>query len=401
MHRLLQRQIRRHLPEGQVPEGLEDFIKSIDDAYEAADNDRLMLERTMELSSQELLARNEQLSAVLEDLKRSQAQLIHSEKMAGLGQLIAGVSHEINTPAGAIVNSIEEIKNDYGELLGDLVNYALRLDHNLLQKYQQVCKFIISNSREIGTSEARQIAKPIDDYLSENGIDNSRTIAKNLASIGFTIENMPLVIDLLKSPLGEEIHTSLFKFGMSQIHVRDIKIAIGRIVNLVKALKLYSHAGQDEIMMTDLRQDFENTLTILHNRLKRGVAIHKEFEDIPEVKCYADQLNQVWTNLINNAIEAMAGVGEIWIRIRNYDQDTVEVQIEDNGPGISPVNLDKIFEAYFTTKPKGEGTGLGLSISKEIIEKHHGTLTVKSRPGQTVFTVRLPITLSEEKEEQV
>lgn len=212
---------------------------------------------------------------------------------------------------------------------------------------------------------------------------------------------MPLVIDLLKSPLGEEIHTSLFKFGMSQIHVRDIKIAIGRIVNLVKALKLYSHAGQDEIMMTDLRQDFENTLTILHNRLKRGVAIHKEFEDIPQVKCYADQLNQVWTNLINNAIEAMAGVGEIWIRIRNYDQDTVEVQIEDNGPGISPVNLDKIFEAYFTTKPKGEGTGLGLSISKEIIEKHHGTLTVKSRPGQTVFTVRLPITLSEEKEEQV
>ncbi|MBE9563212.1 MAG: HAMP domain-containing histidine kinase, partial [Proteobacteria bacterium] len=185
------------------------------------------------------------------------------------------------------------------------------------------------------------------------------------------------------------IQHSLRQFGTSQIHVRDIKIAIDRIAKIVKALKHYSHIDDSNLTLTSLQEDLDNTLIILHNQLKHGVIVHKKYDDIPPFRCYADLLNQVWTNLIYNSVQAMNAQGEIFVRLKKIN-DKIIVEIEDNGPGIPEDVMPKIFESNFTTKSKGEGTGLGLSICQELIQKHQGKIEVDSKPGRTCFKVILP-----------
>jgi signal transduction histidine kinase len=144
----------------------------------------------------------------------------------------------------------------------------------------------------------------------------------------------------------------------------------------------------------------DNTLIILNNKIKRAVVVHKEYGEMPALFCYADQLNQVWTNMVHNSIQAMRGEGEIFLRLGHDEASkSIFVEIEDSGPGIPPELHEKIFEPYFTTKPKGEGTGIGLSISKEIMERHRGSITLKSQPGKTCFRILLPVEnhLSEER----
>tara|TARA_B100000989_G_scaffold160655_1_gene119940 strand:- start:67 stop:576 length:510 start_codon:yes stop_codon:yes gene_type:complete len=147
----------------------------------------------------------------------------------------------------------------------------------------------------------------------------------------------------------------------------------------------------DKVSETSLEEDLNNTLIIFHNKIKRAIIVEKEFEELPKVKCYPDKLNQVWTNLIHNSIQAMAGSGKIVLRLKKVDKETVCVEVEDNGPGIPEDLQERIFEPYFTTREKGEGTGLGLSISRQIIQEHNGTIELESEPGKTCFKVYLPI----------
>ena len=149
---------------------------------------------------------------------------------------------------------------------------------------------------------------------------------------------------------------------------------------------------QAPVQSVDLREGLDNTLIILHNKLKRGVSVEKEHaEDLPLIQTYASELNQVWTNIIDNAIDAMDGEGRLIVRTRREDPWVV-VEIEDNGPGIPEEHQSKIFDPFFTTKEAGQGTGLGLNISRNlIVQKHQGQISVKSKPGSTCFSVRLPI----------
>ena len=174
--------------------------------------------------------------------------------------------------------------------------------------------------------------------------------------------------------------------------VLEIGIGTSRIVDLVKALKNYTYMDQAPVQSVDVRDGLENTLIILHNKLKRGVTVLREYaEDLPVIEAYASELNQVWTNIIDNAIDAMNGEGKLIVRTRREDPWVV-VEIEDNGPGIPEQNLSKIFDPFFTTKVTGEGTGLGLNISRNlIVQKHQGQISVKSQPGRTCFAVRLPL----------
>jgi signal transduction histidine kinase len=148
---------------------------------------------------------------------------------------------------------------------------------------------------------------------------------------------------------------------------------------------------QAPVQSVDVREGLDNTLIILHNKLKKGVIVHREYdEDLQAIQAYASELNQVWTNIIDNAIDAMHGEGVLIVRARS-EGDWVVVEIEDNGPGIPEEIQSKIFDPFFTTKSPGEGTGLGLNISRNlIVQKHHGLISVKSRPGRTCFSVRLP-----------
>lgn len=393
MHRLLKRQLKKYTGSEDVSAEWVGLFEAISTAYQQNEDDRLLSEHSLRLVSDELLTMNKDLSVTLEQLKNAQAQMVHTEKMAGLGQLVAGVSHEVNTPAGAIANAILEIKNDYTSLLGDFIKIGLNLDEDKQHNYINACEFILSNVKEISTVDARQNARLLEKELESNNISNARSKSQQLAMLGFTLENIEALFPLLKSEYQDTSIESLFKLGRSQTHVRNIEIAISRIVNLVKALKVYSRSGDEGVCISNLREDIDNTLIILNSRLKRGILVEKNYGDIPSIECYADQLNQVWTNIINNSIEAMKGEGKISITLKAASNSHVCVEIEDNGPGIPTEILPRIFEPYFTTKIKGEGTGLGLSIVKQILDKHCSTIDVISSQSGTKFIITLPMTL--------
>ena len=173
--------------------------------------------------------------------------------------------------------------------------------------------------------------------------------------------------------------------------VDEIGLGAGRIVELVKALKTYTYMDQAPVQSVEVREGLDNTLIILHNKLKDGVEVVKEYaEDVPVIEAYASELNQVWTNLIDNAIDAMKGKGRLTIRTR-WQDPWVVVEVEDSGAGIPEEHQAIIFDPFFTTKPPGEGTGLGLNISRNlVVKKHRGEMEVESSPGRTCFTVRLP-----------
>jgi signal transduction histidine kinase len=174
----------------------------------------------------------------------------------------------------------------------------------------------------------------------------------------------------------------------------EISLGSGRIAEIVKALKTYTYMDQAPVQSVDVREGLDNTLIVLHSKLKRGVTVVREYaEDLPVIEAYASELNQVWTNLIDNAIDAMEGEGTLVVRARR-DDPWVVVQIEDSGSGIPEEIQSKIFDPFFTTKGQGEGTGLGLNISRNlIVQKHFGEISVLSKPGSTCFTVQLPIDL--------
>jgi signal transduction histidine kinase len=167
-----------------------------------------------------------------------------------------------------------------------------------------------------------------------------------------------------------------------------------RISQIVHAVKSYTYLDQAPLLEVDIHEGLENTLVIMQHKLKKGVTVRREYTpDLPRIEAYASELNQVWTNIIDNAVDAMKGKGEI--RIKTSQQDgRVIVEISDNGPGIPPEIQSRIFEPFFTTKAPGQGTGLGLHISHDIIaNRHHGQLTVTSKPGETIFRAALPMTI--------
>jgi signal transduction histidine kinase len=171
----------------------------------------------------------------------------------------------------------------------------------------------------------------------------------------------------------------------------EIESSTSRISDLVRAIKEYTYMDQTTAQNVDIAKGLENTLTILNHKTKRGITVHREYEKIPLlVNSYGSELNQVWTNIIDNAIDAMKGTGEL--RIRTYrDEDCVVVEIGDNGPGIPPDVEPHIFEPFYTTKGVGEGTGLGLDTALRIVKKHRGSIQVDSKPGDTRFQIFLPL----------
>jgi signal transduction histidine kinase len=181
----------------------------------------------------------------------------------------------------------------------------------------------------------------------------------------------------------------------------EVRTGAQRISDIVKAVRSYSHLDKAAIQLVDVHEGIEDTLIILRHKLKQGVTVIREYDrNLPRIECYASELNQVWTNIIDNAVDAMQGKGEIRIKTyvdpANLVHDDIVVEITDNGPGIPPEIQPRIFEAFFTTKAPGMGTGLGLNIAYNIVVKQHrGEIELESRPGQTTFTVRLPLRLAE------
>ncbi len=339
--------------------------------------------------------KNDELNQTLQQLKNTQNQLIQSEKMAALGQLIAGIAHEINTPLGAIRSSIENIANfltqDIEEINNFFQNISRECNPNLLILLQKT----LQQQPLVSIKEKRQIKKSLKCQLNSLKIDNSDILADTLVNIGIYSDIEPF-LPLLKDPKSQVSLKNAYQFFSLKKSTQIIKTATERTAKVVFALRNYArYDSTSEKVLASITEGIETVLTLYLNQLKQGVEVIKNYEELPSVLCYPDELNQVWTNLIHNALQAMENKGTLKIDVSRQDTN-VRVGITDSGKGIPSEIMPKIFEPFFTTKPAGEGSGLGLDIVRKIIEKHKGRIEIDSVPGKTTFTVYLPINLQED-----
>ncbi len=299
----------------------------------------VQLEREHLDMQDELVEKNEALDNTLGDLKATQSQILQSEKMASIGQLAAGVAHEINNPIGFIGSNIEA-----------LTDYMVDVS-KLLGQYQQFRKSI----KESGQDLSDDIKKQLSDLTEfEEEID-----------IEYLIEDIPELLN-------------------------DCKDGTQRVARIVGDLKSFAHPGNDKQMLIDINAGLDTTLNVVYNEIKYKATVAKEYGEISMVEGFPQKLNQVFMNILVNAAQAIEEKGEITIKTLKEGTDVV-VKISDNGCGISPEDVVKVFDPFFTTKEIGKGTGLGMNIAYNIIEDHNGTIIVESEVGKgTTFTISLP-----------
>lgn len=327
----------------------------------------------------------------LERVKETFSKLVNSEKLAILGQISAGVAHEVNTPLGAIKSSAEESALAYNDVINAFVWITKELneeDKNLFLKFIQSSSAIVET---ISTKEERLIKNKLNDRFKELCIDNSQFLSDRLVQVGI-YEIGPELMILSQNKDFYKIVMMLYHILNQQKSNHTIQIAVDKASRIVKALKTYIHTSSiDEMEFLNIPDNIETVLTIYHNKLKQGIEVVKNYEKVPEFYGFADQLNQVWTNLIVNAVQAMENVGTLTIGI-NLDDKHIVVSIQDTGKGIEQSINNKIFEPFFTTKSTGEGSGLGLDIVSKILHSHSANIYFESIVGVgTTFYVKLPI----------
>jgi signal transduction histidine kinase len=322
--------------------------------------------------------------------KRTQA-LIQSEKLAALGQLVAGIAHEINTPIGAISASISNITHAIKESTQQLPQLLQHLSPEYLAEFFIILNLAQQPKDPLSSREERQLKRTLKEFFRVNEIENAEVLADIFSQMRVIPEELMSVRPLLRSPDNIAIVQAARHLSIVQNNSQNIKLAVNRASRIVFALRSYSRqTPTGEKTLASIPDTLEIVLTLYGDRIKRGVEITKSYASVPFIFCYPDELTQIWTNLIGNALDAMDYQGSLSINVFEQDNYLV-VEIIDTGCGISPENQAKIFEPFFTTKPMGEGSGLGLSIVRQIIDKHQGKVEVFSQPGHTKFSVWLPI----------
>ncbi|HID99097.1 MAG TPA: GAF domain-containing protein [Thiotrichaceae bacterium] len=343
--------------------------------------------RTLEAK---VVERTHELSEALDHLKATQEELIQSEKMAALGQLVAGIAHEVNTPLGAIRASIGNISDAISESIRQLPLLFQKLSSQQQHDFFALVETTFDSPKNRTAREERKFKRKLIAQLEEDEIDNADEIADTLVDMGIYQLVEPFM-SLLKSEDNSFVIQTAYNLSTQYINSQNIMTAVDRASKVVFALKSYARRDIDgHKTQGNVTAGINVVLTLYQNQLKQGVEVITDYQKVPEIRCYPDELNQVWTNLIHNAIQAMDNQGTLEITVTQQDNHLV-IQITDSGKGIEENIRSRIFEPFFTTKPAGEGSGLGLDIVRKIIEKHQGKIEVASRPGKTTFSVFLPI----------
>jgi two-component system, NtrC family, sensor kinase len=363
------------------------------------------LEKKVRLRTSELTAINSELGRALANLRETQAQLVLSERMAGLGLLVAGVAHEINSPSAAIRGSIDSLEAAVARVAAHGAELAQHAKQpRVIDAFiEELAPALAERPLATGLA-ARKAARELQVVLEAAGLERVHDVAGELADLGAT----QLDAERFVAALGDDRRLAPKVVAALTDHVylhrtaSTVRHAVAQIQRIVGALKSYSHLDQQAIRSdADLHEGLETTLTLLHHAL-RDIVVERRYGVLPRVPVFVDELNQVWTNLISNAQHSLAGQGTITGQGTIASQGTIVIEtlvdgataivrVIDDGPGVPEDVLPRMFEPFFTTKPKGEGTGLGLGIARQIVAKHGGDMRCESRPGYTCFEVRLPI----------
>jgi signal transduction histidine kinase len=351
----------------------------------------------LEASHQALAQSHQELACAHQHLKETQSQLIQSEKMASLGQLIASVAHEINTPLGAVKSSGSHIARTLEKILSELPTLYQMLTLPEQQLFLTMLMQAQANPGVLTSREERQLKRQLRSQLEQAAIvqpEQSAAILVQLRAWPLLDQLMPL----LRHKEAPFILQSANNLASIINSTNNINLAVARVSKIVFALKSYTrhskNSGPQDMVLAHISEGLETVLTLYYPQIKSQIELVREFEAVEPILCLPDELNQVWTNLIHNALQAMNYHGTLSLRLHRLG-DQLEVRVQDSGCGIAPEHLDKIFDPFFTTKPSGEGSGLGLDIVKKIIEKHQGRIDVETEPGVgTCFIVLLPIRTS-------
>jgi signal transduction histidine kinase len=351
-------------------------------------------DKRMNVLLEEVQDKNEELSATLTELKQAQTQMVQSEKMASLGQLVAGIAHEINTPAGAI-KAASEIIPDYMQKIFQAYDQLLlaNISAEHRQTIQKLIEAMVKSTRthiRNTTAEIRERGRALTERLFEKGIDNGRQLGRDIARC-YLEEHFDELLEIFPHYGADVVMDFLNSCNRVLISARDNQLSVETISRIVRALKSYSYLDQSQERRVDLNEDLENTLTILHSQLPPNVTVVRKFDTLPEITCQGSELNQVWTNVIQNALQALEEHGGTTTVETTTDEQRIIVRVIDDGPGIPDDIKDKVFDPFFTT-PRGKTKGLGLSIAQQIVRRHHGTITIDSVPGHTCVEIALPKT---------
>jgi signal transduction histidine kinase len=336
----------------------------------------------------------QKLVGVMADrIRETTRSSLQSEKLAALGKLSAGLAHELNNPSSAVRNAAVNLQ----QTVAALRTASLHLDKRGLPAEERVflarleCDWAKQHPpAALDSLERSDREEEMGEWLEARGIENARQVAPGLVDAGCDLEMLGRLAGRFDGPTLSDVVTRLAaSFTINRL-VEQIVSGTSRIGELVRAIKQYSYMDQSLEQEIDIHEGLENTLIMFHYRLKYGIKVVRQYDRaIPRICAHGGELNQVWTNLIDNAIDAMNGKGELIVRTA-AEFGRVLVEIQDNGPGIPPEIRDRIFEPFFTTKQVGAGMGLGLDTVYRIVQQHRGEIRVQSQPGKTLFQVRLP-----------
>lgn len=340
------------------------------------------------------------LRTMVARLRNTEAMLRESDKMAQLGTLSAGVAHELNNPTAAVQRGAAQLQEAIARLgrqreqlsSTDLSPQQRRLIDSLLEEADASRR----SRRRLSALQRSDLEDELETWLEDNNLPDAWRVASALVDLGFDKGRLEELRAGLQDALGPALSLVVAQHAVENL-LHEVNHGASRIAEIVKALKSYTYLDQAPFQTVDVREGLDNTLIILRDKLKQIAIERDDAPDLPTIDAYGSELNQVFTNILDNAADALAGRPDPRIAIRTRREgDFVVVEIEDNGPGIPHDITPRIYDAFYTTKGPGKGSGLGLNISYNIVvHRHRGDIAVRSEPGYTCFVVKLPITAGE------